>query len=155
MALSAHPAAGGGGRAGKEHLVPGIRERLVGGWRLVSYTETSDGAEASHPLGDNPLGTILYTPDGYMSAQLAKPGPYDGDQQPDAYAIAYSGSYAVNEQAGTVDHQLQVSVIPGWVGSTQTRQVQFPEPGTLMLTAEGSPREGETTTIIWSRQPPR
>ena len=108
--------------------MPGIRERLVGGWRLVSYTETPFGGKASHPLGDNPLGTILYTPDGYMSAQLARQGPYDGDQQPDAYAIAYSGSYAVNEQAGTVDHQLQVSVIPDWV---------------------------ETTTIVWQRQPPR
>ena len=90
-----------------------------------------------------------------MSAQLAKQGPYDdGDQQPDAYAIAYSGSYAVNEQAGTVDHQLQVSVIPDWVGSTQTRQVRFPEQGRLVLTAEGSPHEGETTTIVWERQPP-
>jgi hypothetical protein len=58
--------------------VPGIRERLVGCWRLVSYRETADGAEASHPLGDKPLGTILYTPDGYMSAswpsrELTKP----------------------------------------------------------------------------------
>jgi hypothetical protein len=135
--------------------VPGIRERLVGGWRLVSYTETPHGGQASHPLGDHPLGTILYTPDGYMSAQLAKQGPYDGDEQPDAYAIAYSGSYTVNEQAKTVDHHLQVSVIPDWVGSTQTRQVQFPEQGRLILTAEGSPHEGETTTIVWERQPPR
>lgn len=135
--------------------VPGIRERLVGCWRLVSYSETADGGEASHPLGDNPLGTILYTPDGYMSAQLAKPEPYEAGQQPDAYAIAYSGPYAVNEQAGTVDHQVQVSVIPGWLGATETRRVQFPEPGTLMLSAEGSPRDGMTTTITWSRQPPR
>jgi hypothetical protein len=134
--------------------VPGIREQLIGGWRLVSYAERPPGGEATHPLGDNPLGAILYTPDGYMSAQLARPGPYD-DEQPDAYAIAYSGSYAVNEQAGTVDHQVQVSVIPGWVGSTQTRQVRFPGQGKLILTAEGSPREGETTTIIWARQPPR
>jgi Lipocalin-like domain len=153
--LSACPAAGGGDRAGKEHLVSGIREQLIGGWRLVSYTETPHGGEASHPLGDNPLGAILYTPDGYMSAQLARQGPYDDDQQPDAYAIAYSGSYAVDEQAATVDHQVQVSVIPAWVGSTQTRQVRFPEQGKLILTTEGSPREGETTTIIWARQPPR
>jgi hypothetical protein len=135
--------------------MPGIRERLVGGWRLVSYTEAPDGGKASHPLGDHPLGAILYTPDGYMSAQLAKPGPDQAGQQPDAYAIAYSGPYTVNEQARTVDHQVQVSVIPGWVGTTQTRQVHFPEPGTLVLSAKGSPREGTTTTITWSRQPPR
>ena len=135
--------------------VPGIRDQLVGGWRLVSYTETPHGGEASHPLGDNPLGTILYTPDGYMSAQLASPEPYQDEQAPDAYYIAYSGPYDVDEQARTVTHHVQVSVIPGWRGTTQIRQVQFAEPGTLVLSAEGSPREGEMTTITWSRQPPR
>jgi hypothetical protein len=135
--------------------VPGIRERLAGCWRLVSYSETEDGGEASHPLGNNPLGTILYTPDGYMSAQLASPGPYQDEQAPDAYYIAYSGPYDVDEQARTVTHHVQVSVIPSWRGTTQIRQVQFPELGTLVLSAEGSPRQSEMTTITWSRQPPR
>jgi hypothetical protein len=138
--------------------VPGIRERLIGGWRLVGYSETVGGGEASHPLGDTPLGTILYTPDGYMSAQLARPGPYEDDQKPVAYAIAYSGPYDVDEQARTVTHHVQVSVIPSWLGTTQLRHVQFREPGTLVLSAtEQSPRDGvmTTTTITWSRQPPR
>ena len=141
----------------------GMRERLVGCWRLVGYSVTADGGRdaASHPLGDTLLGTILYTPDGYMAAQLAKPGPYENDQQPTAYAIAYSGPYDVDEQASTVAHQVQVSVIPSWLGTTQLRQVQFPDPGMLVLSAsERSPsRDGvlttTTTTITWSRQPPR
>jgi Lipocalin-like domain len=137
--------------------VPGIRERLVGCWRLVGYSETAGGGEASRPLGNNPLGTILYTPDGYMSAQLASPGPYQDEQAPDAYYIAYSGPYDVDEQARTVTHHVQVSVIPSWRGTTQIRQVQFRGPGTLLLSAEQYPRDGAqtTTTITWSRQPPR
>jgi Lipocalin-like domain len=138
---------------------PGIRERLVGGWRLVDYTVTdAEGGEVDRPLGANLLGTILYTPDGYMSAQLARPGPYADDQKPVAYAIAYSGPYDVDEQANTVVHHVQVSVIPSWLGTTQIRQVEFREPGMLVLsTSEQSPREGvmTTTTITWSRQPPR
>jgi hypothetical protein len=136
-----------------------IRERLVGCWRLVGYSVTAtQGGEADHPLGNNPLGTILYTPDGYMSAQLTRPGPYEDDQEPDAYAIAYSGPFDVDEQTRTVAHHVQVSVIPSWLGTTQIRQVQFPEPGTLVLSAsEQSPHDGvmTTTTITWSRQPPR
>ena len=62
---------------------PKIRDRLMGGWRLTAYEETADG-KPEHPLGDDPLGAILYTPDGYMSAQLARPGPYDDDDEPDA-----------------------------------------------------------------------
>jgi hypothetical protein len=139
---------------------PNIRERLVGCWRLVAYRVTAaEGGEAEHPLGTSPLGTILYTPDGYMSAQLARPGPYADDQEPDAYAIAYSGPYDVDEQTRTVAHHVQVSVIPSWLGTTQIRQVRFPEPGTLVLsTSEQSPpRDGvmTTTTITWSRQLPR
>jgi hypothetical protein len=139
----------------------GIRDRLVGGWRLVDYSvTTAEGDKTDRPLGDHPLGTILYTPDGYMSAQLARPGPYDhDDQEPDAYSIAYSGPYDVDEQAGTVAHQVQVSAIPSWLGSTQVRQVQFPGPGTLVLSVseQSPPPDGvlTTTTITWSRQPPR
>ena len=77
---------------------PKIRDRLVGGWRLTGF-EVTPGGQTEHPLGDDPPGTILYTPDGYMSAQLARPGPYEDDQEPDAYYIAYSGPYDVDEQA--------------------------------------------------------
>jgi lipocalin-like protein len=138
---------------------PGIREQLIGGWRLAGFTVTAEGGQTDHPLGDNPLGAILYTPDGYMSAQLARPGPYEDDQEPDAYYIAYSGPYDVDEQAGTVAHHVEVSVIPSWRGTTQIRQVQFREPGMLVLTTleqSHSPDGGmTTTTITWSRQPPR
>jgi hypothetical protein len=59
-------------------LEPKIRDRLVGGWRLTGY-EVTVGGKTDHPLGDDPLGMILYTPDGYMSAQLAGPGPYEDE----------------------------------------------------------------------------
>ena len=138
---------------------PSIRERLVGCWRLVGYGVTAaEGGSAERPLGNTPLGTILYTPDGYTPAQLARPGPYAKDQEPDAYYVAYSGPFEVNEQTRTVAHHVQVSVIPSWRGTTQIRQVQFREPDALLLSAtERSPRDGvmTTTTISWSRQPPR
>jgi Lipocalin-like domain len=51
---------------------PKIRDRLVGGWRLTGFEATA-GGKTEHPLGADPLGTILCTPDGYMSAQLAGP----------------------------------------------------------------------------------
>jgi hypothetical protein len=49
-------------------------------------------------------------------------------------------------------------MIPSWLGTTQIRRVQFREPGTLVLSSsEPRPRDGlmATTTISWSRQPPR
>jgi hypothetical protein len=61
-----------------------IRDRLVGGWRLTGY-EVSAGGKTDRPLSDEPLGTILHTPDGYTSAQLAGPGRYKADNLPNAY----------------------------------------------------------------------
>ena len=52
-----------------------LRAQLIGAWRLVSYIESPvDGSPKRSPLGENPQGIIMYTPDGYMSAQLMRPG---------------------------------------------------------------------------------
>jgi hypothetical protein len=51
----------------------GLRARLIGAWKLVAYQEIPvDGSEPFEPLGHEPQGIIMYTPDGYMSAQLSK-----------------------------------------------------------------------------------
>jgi hypothetical protein len=136
--------------------VPKIRDRLVGGWRLTGY-EVTAGGKTEHPLGDDPRGAILYTPDGYMSAQLAGPGPYEDDDQPDAYYIAYSGPYDVDETNKTVAHHVQVSVIPSWLGTTQLRHARFDGPDKLALSVSEHGGDGVTTTqtISWARQPPR
>ncbi len=48
-----------------------LREQLIGAWKLVSYAVIpTDGSQPLYPMGENPMGIILYTADGYMSAQL-------------------------------------------------------------------------------------
>lgn len=133
-----------------------IRDRLVGGWRLKGY-EVTAGGKTDHPLGEHPRGAILYTPDGYMSAQLAGSESDKEDDQPDAYYIAYSGPYDVDETSQTVAHHVQVSVIPSWLGSTQLRHARFDGPDQLTLSVSEPNASGETTTqtISWARQPSR
>jgi hypothetical protein len=90
-----------------------------------------------------------------MSAQLAGPGPYEDQDLPDAYFIAYSGPYDVDEASRTVAHHVQVSVIPSWLGTTQVRQVRFDGPSELALSVSEQSSDGttSTTTINWERQP--
>ena len=41
----------------------------------MSYVEKPvDGSAPFYPMGEEPQGIIMYTPDGYMSAQLMHPG---------------------------------------------------------------------------------
>ena len=52
-------------------MAAGLRERLVGAWRLVDAVEEAiDGSPVRRPHGERPIGLILYTPDGYLSAQI-------------------------------------------------------------------------------------
>ncbi|HXW61083.1 MAG TPA: lipocalin-like domain-containing protein, partial [Candidatus Acidoferrales bacterium] len=40
------------------------KESLVGTWKLVSVTDTTDKGEVKHSLGENPTGLLIYTVDG-------------------------------------------------------------------------------------------
>ena len=88
----------------------GLREQLIGAWRLVSYIESPvDGSPKRFPMGEKAQGIIMYTPDGYMSAQLMTPGrrnfasgdwfkgtPEETAEEASGY-IAYSGPFHVDE----------------------------------------------------------
>jgi hypothetical protein len=126
-------------------VVAGLREQLIGAWKLVSYTEhPTDGSEPFHPLGESPQGIIMYTPDGYMSAQLSLPdrsqfasGDWfdatDAEYKAEATSyIAYTGPFEVDEEKGELFHTMFVSLFPNWTGQTQQRVVSL-EGDTLKL----------------------
>ena len=51
-----------------------LHEAVLGTWELVSYTaQDNHGGPMTYPLGPDALGLIMYTGDGYMSAQIMRP----------------------------------------------------------------------------------
>jgi hypothetical protein len=86
-------------------------------------------------MTEEPMGIIMYTPDGYMSAQLSKPirkpfasgdwfkGTADEYEQEAISYIAYTGEFHVNEEAKTLKPSMFVSLFPNWIGQTQPRVV--------------------------------
>ncbi|WP_198295477.1 MULTISPECIES: lipocalin-like domain-containing protein [unclassified Diaminobutyricimonas] len=112
-----------------------LRNTLIGAWNLVSYVECpTDGSADRHPLGEDPMGIIMYTPDGFMSAQLMNPerkpvasGDWFNVTESEAMEksmsyIAYSGPFEVSDEALT--HGMTVSMFPNWIGQTQPRVVE-------------------------------
>src|SRR5260221_3944170 len=84
-----------------------LRDQLVGAWELTSFIERDIATRVeNHPFGKHPQGLILYTPDGYVSAQPQRPErPPVADEDllhatPDEYAaagrssVAYSGLFS-------------------------------------------------------------
>ena len=52
-----------------------LRTNLIGAWTLQSYeARSTDGTNVTYPLGVDAKGIIMYTADGYMSAQLMRSG---------------------------------------------------------------------------------
>jgi Lipocalin-like domain len=115
-----------------------LRESLIGAWRLVSSVDTDIKTGAvDYPMGDKPEGLILYTPDGYMSAQISaadRKNFESGDMykgKPEEYVaaglsyLAYSGPYFVDEASRIVEHEMFVSLFPNWKGQRQARIVKL------------------------------
>ncbi len=129
-----------------------VRNAILGSWELESFAsrDTATG-ETRYPMGSNPRGLILYTDDGFMSAQLA---PEETADTEITDYIAYSGPFHVDENASTVRHEMRMATMPELLLQPQIRQVRL-EPGLLILSA-GTTEADRTThsTLIWRRATP-
>jgi hypothetical protein len=125
-----------------------IRSGMLGSWELVRF-ESRDTAtgHVRQPLGPDPQGLILYTDDGFMSAQLA-PGP---NAETDDY-IAYTGPFRVDEEAAVVHHEVRTATMPDLLAAPQLREVAL-DGDTLTLSATLTDEAGTTThsTLTWRR----
>lgn len=154
-------------RAGAE--LGSLGAALIGAWRLVSCVETDIGTgEIFLPMGEHPLGFLLYTSDGYMSAQLAdasRPWFASGDMYrgtPEEYAaasvgyLAYSGPYRVDEANCMVEHAMDVSLFPNWQGQRQLRVAELAGDTLVLATDRPTLFAGslKSARIAWRRADP-
>ncbi|KAK4614152.1 hypothetical protein CLAFUW4_09600 [Fulvia fulva] len=137
---------------------PPLKERLVGAWKLESYiaypTPVSPVQRPTFPMTKNVTGFIMYTPDGYMSAQMLIPGQQsfkrgEGEEPQWAEAgkrcFAYCGPYYIsNEGLGREEilrHTFQCCSLPGWIGDIQIRTHRFEEDGQVLVLGSEEPTE--------------
>ncbi|KAF2173582.1 hypothetical protein M409DRAFT_61930 [Zasmidium cellare ATCC 36951] len=137
---------------------PSLRDKLIGAWKLESYiaypTPESPVQRPTYPMTKNVTGFILYTPDGYMSAQMLIPGQQsfkrgEGEEPQWAEAgkrcFAYCGPYYIsNEGLGREEilrHTFQCCSLPGWIGDIQIRTHRFEEDGQVLVLGSEEPTE--------------
>ncbi len=142
-----------------------LRDSLIGAWNLVSYIErdSPDGAPR-YPHGEDAQGLIMYTPDGYMSAQIQSSGRPNYDrptatggttEQAAAAALgylAYSGRFFVDEATGDIRHQATLSLVPNYLGQFHLRHSGLND-DLLTLSSELTLPDGRTvySSLLWSR----
>ncbi len=143
-------------------MTESLRDQLIGAWTLVSFVlKPVDGSAETFPMGETPMGVIMYTPDGYMSAQLTRPGrrPFasgdwlegtDEEYREAATYLAYSGPFHVDEEKKTLTHSMFVSLFPNWTGQTQPRVVKI-EGDMLHLSTESPVKSSGKMTMAYLR----
>jgi hypothetical protein len=135
---------------------------LVGCWDLTAFESRTGDDEAVHPLGPDPRGRLVYTEDGFVSVLVAggeRPRFSSADLRGGSDAeivqafrsfIAYSGRYRV--EGDVVIHDVDVSLLPNWVGDSQRRLVSL-EGDELALSTPPIEIDGAavTSVIRWRR----
>lgn len=118
---------------------------FLGSWNLVDWRiEYSDGG-VTRPFGENPVGYIVYTPDGIMTATIARTGraPFgmanarNADAASKAAAFdsyfSYAGPWRIEDDC--VIHELALSLNPDMTGTVQRRLATFSGGSDLELSA--------------------
>ncbi|REK12386.1 MAG: hypothetical protein DWQ40_11460 [Actinobacteria bacterium] len=129
--------------------------KLVGTWRLVEWTATIDGNEVT-PFGGPTTGLLTYTEEGRMWGTLMRVDRpvVDGDtlaaapEEERAAAAAgylnYAGTWHI--EGDEVIHEVEVSLLPNWIGTSQRRKMQWVENdmggSDLILSASSTTRHG-------------
>ena len=121
-----------------------IRNQFIGSWSLVSFTDVDDAGNTILRYGGNAFGRISYDERGRMMVVLMRRGR---DDITDQDFFAYTGSYSIDEAAGTVTHHVEACNAPSWVGTDRTRKFAFLEGNRIAL----RPVEG-TSELIWQRE---
>jgi len=132
---------------------------FIGTWKLIAWEVIQPGGTIRYLYGKNVVGYLIYTTDGYVSAEIMDPDRQQSDPNfpleiaaaqtlpyPDrarAYStyISYCGTYTV--EGDTVIHHVKAGLIPSWTGSEQPRHFRF-EHGCLII-GEG------TQKLTWER----
>ena len=106
-----------------------LKELIVGTWLLESvYDQTQDGVK-HNPWGDGVKGQAIYTSDGHFSWMIMsadRPKANTSPRIPVGQAIAYWGTYTVNEEAKTLTVTLERCTFPQWDGGGGTDNIEFP-----------------------------
>lgn len=137
-------------------------QRIVGTWRMESWLRIEDDGTKKPRFGPGAAGLLIYTADGFMAASLqdggrtsfAGPDPYAGTPEECRAAMAtghsYSGRWRVEGDA--ILHDVELSVFPNWVGSTQIRYFRF-DGGRMILRTPPTHRRGSTgyAELTWRR----
>jgi hypothetical protein len=135
---------------------------IVGAWRLRRYWIQYDTDPIAFALGEDPVGFILYTPNGYMCGTMQRRGvpafavadrlrarPEEKIAAFDDY-VTYCGRWRAD--GARILHRIEASLLPNWVGDEQARDAVWHGSDRLDLVAEWDVQGRRRRAVVeWER----
>lgn len=139
---------------------------LAGCWDLVQCTFTADDGTLRTPWGAAPIGVLLVTPSGELSAHGgrsgraplagAQPTPVEKQQAYDEYFSYFGRIVRVDDEAGTMVTAVDGATDPGWIGSEQLRYLDVEDDDHIVLRTPPLALAGSEVVgrMAWTRRRP-
>lgn len=136
-------------------------DELVGTWRLVSVSASTEVGGNDSPFGSSPTGMLTYTGDGRMTVLIAHSGrtALSGDrisapaeERAEAFAtfLAYAGRYSL--KGDKVIHHVEISSVENWVRTDLVRTITYEgERITLATPPLSVGGRMQITKLVWER----
>ena len=116
---------------------------LAGCWDLVESTFTADDGAVLAPWGAAPIGVLLVTPSGELSAHGGRrdraafageqPTPDEKRRVYDDYFSYHGRIMSVDDRAGTLVITVEGATDPAWIGSEQLRYLDIEDGDSIVL----------------------
>jgi hypothetical protein len=143
------------------------KDALVGTWKLISATDTTEKGEVKDSFGRNPTGFLTYTADGRMIGIITFDGrkplsvsdyiSAPAQERAEAFAtmVAYAGRYTF--AGDRVIHHVEAAWMENYVKTDQVRFIVRFQSNRLILRTPPSLRGGVKLTnqeLVWERMKP-
>ena len=138
-----------------------LRDQLVGTWIYVSSTAKRD--DGNYEPRPSLQGAVTYTADGrfhfittlaaapkYASGVRERPTP-DEAMATASTALAYMGTYTVDEGTNTIHANIETSTFPNFVGAPNQRRIVTSITADEMKFTNPRTPAGLTLEIVWKR----
>ena len=140
-----------------------IKDQLVGTWTLLLADEVKADGTQLPDFGPNPMGTLIFTPNGHYSLQIMRVGRpafasnnfMSGTPAENKAAasgvISHFGTYAADDSDKSFTFRVEASSFPNWEGTRQKRSIAALTDEVLEYSFQTPANPPVRTETIWKK----
>ena len=115
-----------------------LKDQIVGSWILDSEYDQAENGRKNQLWGPHVEGTVMFDGNGRFSFQIISGDcskfASENPRFPVGQALAYFGTYTVDEAANTVTYHIERATFPQWDGTDRTDNIAILTESELNIT---------------------